>query len=100
MDCGREVKKRVQARWSVWRRVAGVICDRRAFARTKGKVYKTLVRPATLDNVETKMLIKKTRGGVGGSRVENDAIFFGSDEGRIRNVYVRRRLQVESLGTQ
>ncbi|KAI5098071.1 hypothetical protein C0J45_11798, partial [Silurus meridionalis] len=48
-ECVREVKKRVQAGWSGWRRViAGVIRDRRVFARVKGKVYRTVVRPAMM----------------------------------------------------
>ena len=38
-SCEREVKKRVQAGWKGWRRVLGVICDRRLPARIKGKVY-------------------------------------------------------------
>ncbi|KAI5623218.1 lethal(3)malignant brain tumor-like protein 2 isoform X2 [Silurus asotus] len=44
----REAKKRVQTRWSGWRRVSGVICDRRVSARVKGKVYRTVVRPVIL----------------------------------------------------
>ena len=49
--CGSECRKRVQAGWSEWRKVAGVICDRRVEylpAHRKGKLYKTLVRPAVL----------------------------------------------------
>ena len=34
-DCEREVKKRVQAGWNGWRRVSGVICDRKLPARVK-----------------------------------------------------------------
>ena len=36
-SCEREVKKRVQAGWNGWKRVSGVICDRRLPARVKGK---------------------------------------------------------------
>ena len=58
-ECGREVKKRVQAGWSGWRRVSGVICDRRVSARVKGKVYKTVVRRAMLYGLESVALTKR-----------------------------------------
>ena len=44
--CEREVKKRVQVGWNGWRRVSGVICDKRLPVRVKGKVYSSVVRPA------------------------------------------------------
>ena len=47
-ECGREVKKRVQAGWNEWRRMSVAICDRRVPARVKGNVYKVAVRPAML----------------------------------------------------
>ena len=41
--CGREVKKRVQTEWDGWRRMSGVICDRRVPAREKRKVQAYLL---------------------------------------------------------
>ena len=41
--CKREVKKRVQAGWNGWKRVSGVICDKRLPARVKGKMYSSMV---------------------------------------------------------
>ncbi|KAI5106032.1 hypothetical protein C0J45_3729, partial [Silurus meridionalis] len=55
-ECVREVKKRVQSGWSGWR---GVICDSRVSARIKGKVYRTVVRPAMLYGLETVALSKR-----------------------------------------
>ena len=55
-ECGREVKKRVQAGWNGRRRMSGVICDRHVPAR--GKVYKVAVRPAMLYGLETVALTK------------------------------------------
>ena len=52
-ECGREVKKRVQARWNGWRNISGVICDRRVQDRVKGKAYEVGVRPAMLFGLET-----------------------------------------------
>ncbi|KAK3534100.1 hypothetical protein QTP86_002207 [Hemibagrus guttatus] len=40
-ECAKEVKKRVQAGWNGWRKVSGVLCDRKISARIKGKVYRS-----------------------------------------------------------
>ena len=58
-DCKREVKKRVQAKWNGWRRVSGVICDKRLPARVKGKVYSSVLRPAMMYGLETVAVTKK-----------------------------------------
>ena len=52
-DCDKEIKKRVQAGWNGWRKVTGVMCDKKLSARVKGKIYKTAVRPALLYGLET-----------------------------------------------
>ena len=57
--CEREVKKRVQAGWNGWRKVSGVICDRRLPARVKGKVYSSVVRLAMVYGLETVAVTKK-----------------------------------------
>ncbi|KAK3554979.1 hypothetical protein QTP86_002411 [Hemibagrus guttatus] len=58
-ECGKEVKKRVQAAWNGWRKVSGVLCDQKISARIKGKVYRTVVRPAMLYGLETVSLRKR-----------------------------------------
>ncbi|KAK3507967.1 hypothetical protein QTP70_005997 [Hemibagrus guttatus] len=58
-ECRKEVKKRVQAGWNGWRKVSGVLCDRKISARIKGKVYRTVVRPAMLYGLETVSLRKR-----------------------------------------
>ena len=57
--CEREVKKRVQAGWNGWRKVSGVICDRRLPARVKQKVYSSVVRPAMVYGREAVAVTKK-----------------------------------------
>ncbi|KAK3548323.1 hypothetical protein QTP70_010196 [Hemibagrus guttatus] len=58
-ECGKEVKKRVQAGWNGWRKVSGVLCDQKISARIKGKVYRTVVRPAMPYGLETVSLRKR-----------------------------------------
>ncbi|KAK3510410.1 hypothetical protein QTP70_005908 [Hemibagrus guttatus] len=58
-ECGKEVKKRVQAGWNGWRKVSGVLCDRKMSARIKGKVYRTVVKLAMLYGLETVSLRKR-----------------------------------------
>ncbi|KAK3542334.1 hypothetical protein QTP86_025769, partial [Hemibagrus guttatus] len=58
-ECGKEVKKRVQAGWNGWRKAWGVLCERKISARIKGKVYRTVVRVAMLYGLETVSLRKR-----------------------------------------
>ncbi|MCJ8731973.1 hypothetical protein PDJAM_G00205620 [Pangasius djambal] len=76
-ECGKEVKKRVQAGWNGWRKVSGVLCDRKISARIKGKVYKTVVRPAMLYGLEKVSLRKRQESELEVADVE---VLFGSDK--------------------
>ena len=80
-SCEREVKKRVQAGWNGWRKVSGVICDRRLPARVKGKVYSSVVRPAMVYGLET-VAVTKNKLREGSCRDENFEVCYGSDEKR------------------
>ena len=59
----REVKKRIQAGWNNWRKVTGLVCDRKVPVRLKGCIHKAIVRPAMLYGMETvplnKSMVKK-----------------------------------------
>ena len=61
-SCEEEVR-RMQAGWQSWRRVSGVLCDRKLSARLKGKIYKCAVRPAVLYGMDmvavTERMVKK-----------------------------------------
>ena len=48
-----EMTHRIQSGWKNWKRVSGILCDRRISLRVKGKVYKTVVRPAMMYGAET-----------------------------------------------
>ena len=58
-NCNREVKKRVQAGWNGWRKLTEIMCDKKLSGETKGKIYKTAVRPALLYGLETVATTKK-----------------------------------------
>ena len=51
-SCEEEVKKRIQAGWLSWRRVFGVLCNRKLSARVIGRIYKSVVRPALMYGME------------------------------------------------
>ena len=48
-----EISQIVSAAWRNWKRCSGVLCDRRMPVKLKGKVYKTVVRPALFYDAET-----------------------------------------------
>ena len=47
------ISQRVSAAWRNWKRCSRVLFDRRMSVKLKGKVYKTVVRPALLYGAET-----------------------------------------------
>ncbi|MCJ8734931.1 hypothetical protein PDJAM_G00241020 [Pangasius djambal] len=98
-ECGKELKKRVQAGWNGWRKVSGVLCDRKISARIKGKVYKTVVRPAMLHGLETVSLRKRQESELEGAELKMLRFSLGVTRlDRIRNEYIRGTAHVGRLG--
>ena len=48
-----EINKRTQCEWNNWRKMAGVLCDKRVPPHVKGKINKMIVQPAMLYGMET-----------------------------------------------
>ena len=95
--CEREVKKRVQAGWNGWRRVSGVISDRRLPARVKGKVYSSMVRPAMVYGLETVAVTKKQVEEMEVSEMKMLRFAMGvTRKDKIRNEHIRSTLRLSS----
>ncbi|KAK3572741.1 hypothetical protein QTP86_007058, partial [Hemibagrus guttatus] len=98
-ECGKEVKKRVQAGWNGWRKVSGVLCDQKISARIKGKVYRTVVRPAMLYGLETVSLRKRQESELEVAELKMLRFFMSVTRlDRIRNEYIRGTAHVGRLG--
>ena len=98
-ECGRDVKKRVQAGWNGWRRMSGVICDRRVPASVKGKVYKVAARPAMLYGLETVALAKRQEAQMEVAELKMLRVSLGVTRmDKIMNEYIRGSAQVGKFG--
>ena len=100
-SCEREVKKRVQAGWKGWRKVSGVICDRRLPARVKGKVYSSVMRPAMVYELETVALTKKEVEEMEVADIKILRFAMGvTRKDKIRNEFISGIVKVERLGVK
>ncbi|KAK3554237.1 hypothetical protein QTP70_020097 [Hemibagrus guttatus] len=89
-ECGKETEKRVQAVWNGWRKVSGVLCDRKISVRIKGKVYKTVVRLAMLFGLEIVSLRKRQESELEVAELKMLRFSLGVTRlDRIRNEYIR-----------
>ena len=98
-SCEREVKKRMQAGWNGWRRVSGVICDRRLPVKVKGKVYSSVVSISMVYGLETVVVTKKRVEEM--EVAEMKMLRFAmrvTRKDKIRNEYIRDTVKVEPLG--
>ena len=57
-----EVRRRIKAEWMSWKKVSVVLCDTKLSARVKGKMYKSVVRPAMLCGMETVAVTERQVG--------------------------------------
>ena len=98
-SCEREVTKRVHAAWNGWRKVSGVICDRRLPARVKGKVYSSVVRPAMVYGLETVAVTRKQMEEMEVAEMKMLRFAMGvTRKDKIRNEYIWGTVKVEKLG--
>ncbi|KAK3546997.1 hypothetical protein QTP86_008421, partial [Hemibagrus guttatus] len=98
-ECEKEVKKRVQAGWNLWRKVSGVLCDRKISVRIKGKVYRTVVRLAMLYGLETVSLKKRQESELEVAELKMLRFSLGVTRlDSIRNEYIRGTAHVGRLG--
>ena len=88
-SCEREVKKRVHAGWNGWRKVSGVICNKRLPARVKVKVYSSMVRPAMVYGLEIVVVTKKQVKEMKMLRFAMEV----TRKDKIRNEYMRVQLR-------
>ena len=52
-DMSTEINKRTQCGWNNWRKMSGVLCDKRVPPHVKGKIHKMIVQAAILYGMET-----------------------------------------------
>ena len=96
--CEREVKKRVQTGWNGWRKVSGVICDRRLSARVKGKVYSSMLRSTMVYGLDTVAVTKKQVKEMEVAEMKMSRFTMGvTRKDKIRNEYIRSTVKVEWL---
>ncbi|KAK3508704.1 hypothetical protein QTP70_004253 [Hemibagrus guttatus] len=77
----------------------GVLCDRKISARIKGKVYRTVVRPAMLYGLETVSLRKRQESELEVAELKMLRFSLGVTRlNRIRNEYIRGTAHVGRLG--
>ena len=97
--CEEEVRRRIQAGWMSWKKVSGVLCDKKLSARIKGKMYKTAVRPAMLYGMETVAVTERQVGKMEVAELKMVRWALGViRRDKTRNEYVRGTAKIAKLG--
>ena len=99
--CNIEVRKRTQAGWNSWRKVTGVMCDKRMPARLKGKVYNAVIRPAMAYGLETLPLTKRQVMDLEVAEMKMLRWSMGwTRKDRVRNTKIRNLARVEKMSVK
>ena len=82
-----------------WKKVSGVLCDRKLSARVKGKMYKSVVRPAMLYGMETVAVTERRVGKMEVAELKMVRWVLGvTRKDKIRKEYVRGTAKITKLG--
>ena len=73
-----------------WRKVSGVLCNRKLSAKVKGKMYKSVVRPTILYGMETVAVTERQVGKM-------EVALGVTRKAKIRNEYVRGIAKIAKL---
>ena len=96
--CEEEVRRRIQERWIIWKKLSGVLCDRKLSASVKGKMYKSVVRPAMLYGVETVAVTERQVGKMEIAELKMVRSALGvTRKDKIANEYVREIAKIAKL---
>ena len=99
--CFVEVRKRTQAGWNSWRKVTGVMCDKRMPAKLKGKVYNAVIRPAMAYGLETLPLTKRQEMDLEVAEMKMLRWSMGwTRKDRVRNTKIRSLANVEKMSVK
>ena len=97
--CEEEVRRRIQASWMSWKKVSGVLCDRKLSVRVKGKMYKSVVRPTMLYGMQTVAVTERQVGKMEVAELKMVRWELGvTRKDKIRNEYVRGTAKIAKLG--
>lgn len=93
-----EINKRTQSGWKNWKKMSGILCDKRIPERVKGKVYKTVVQPAMLYATETLPLASRHVRKLETTEMKMCRWTCGhTRKDHVRNDDIRNRLEVENI---
>ena len=82
-----------------WKKVSGVLCDSKLSARVKGKMYKSVVRPAMLYRMETVAVTERQVGEMEVAELKMVRWALGMTiMDKIRNEYVIGSAKIAKLG--
>ena len=97
-DMNAEVNKRTQCGWNNWRKMLGVLCDKRVPQHANGNIHNTIILPAMQYGVET---VPMTSSHVKKLEVTDMKMCRSTyDQAlryHVRNDYTRERLKIENF---
>ncbi|XP_063607578.1 uncharacterized protein LOC134782141 [Penaeus indicus] len=94
-----EISRRIQSGWNNWKKMSGVLCDKRIPTRVKGKIHQTVIQPAMLYGLETGPQTNKTTKRLKVAEMKMCRWACGvTRRDRVRNEDIRRQMGVKNIG--